>query len=203
MRDYPTVDEIRVTGWQPGGRTVTGFTKESAEKFEGALSSGNYWARVVDGKLHTVPVYHSLPDPVTDKDMAPFWRQVRVEPNLFGAPVYEVEKFAPTPEHSSAHISIQHLCGYAYTPERYKIEGEKLESWGFECMRSRRSPNGQFWEVWFLPGLFLAKGALEEAIGKEKADQAALDRAVEFLRSNSIFGTLDVSVQRLAMCAPD
>lgn len=56
------------------------------------------------------------------------------------------------------------MCGYGYTKDRYKVEVGKLESWGFECCRSRRGDNGKFWELWFLPYLRAAEGDLLRAM---------------------------------------
>ena len=99
----------------------------------------------------------------------------------------------------SPSITIQGLCGYNYTEENYKWNAEKLESYGFQCLRSRRGTDAKFWELWFLPGLWCSKGDLEANVKRGKDDKEELKIALEFLRHKVSFGTLDVSNQRMCM----
>lgn len=59
-----------------------------------------------------------------------------------------------------AAITIQHVCGYDYSDDFYRENAKKLESYGFICCRSNRGSEGRFWEIWFLPGLWMAEGDL-------------------------------------------
>ena len=165
----------------------------------GSLAGAN-WIRVVGGELEYISSYKPLPDPIKDEDMLPFWRHPSPGEKESAHTLFDFDKLE---DHSSPGISISHLCGYYYTPESYQMYGERLQSYGFEIMRSRRGSDAKYWEKWWLPGLWCAEGDLAEAIGKEQNDKKALKRAVDFLAKNISFGTLDVSVQRLAMQAPD
>lgn len=105
-------------------------------------------------------------------------------------------------------IYIQSLCGYDYTDEGYQEEAAKLDSYGFIRLRSDIDENRNFIESWYLPGIPFAKGDLRDILmnetesGKEKTGWR-LERALEFLRKNVRFGTLDVSVQKLYAPHPD
>lgn len=200
-KEDQTQDRVRVSGTNRsrGELTVSGLTGDQMEIFEGAMH-GMWWAIVIDGKLVERPYYLPLPDPIRDEEMYPFWR--KPVPGEVSMSLFDLEAMN---EHSSPSISIQHLCGYAYTPENYKLEAEKLESWGFLCLRSRRSESGRFWEIWFLSSFWSAQGQLKDEINKVKGhnQRLKLQAALEFLRHNVLFGSLDVSVQRLAMGPPD
>jgi hypothetical protein len=117
-----------------------------------------------------------------------------------GKTPYQPDLFWQVYQHGSPSFVVQHLCGYHWTPENYAREAEKLAGWGFECLRSRRLPGGQFWELWYLPGLWAARGGLRDETdfpgGTEVAKAA---RAIRFLCKNASFGTLDVTAQRAAM----
>lgn len=187
---------LKVSAYGNDHITISGISTEDRERVEGCLKSGAYWLRVCDGKLEIVPSWEQLPDPVQDEEMLPFWRkQTKSEVRQNQPRLFEIERLY---EHSSPSISIQHLCGYGYSPERYKTYATKLESYGFECMRSRRGLDGKYWEIWFLPGLWSAKGELKNVIDSPPSKKEALQVALDFLARNISFGTLDVSVQRLA-----
>ena len=137
--------------------------------------------------------------------MAPFWEKPflseeeslkLIHKNL----VWDKESLES--KYSSPSIYISGLCAYSYTKESYVKEARKLQSYGFECMRSRRESDGKYWETWYLP-LFCARGELARRLNGKKDDKEKLDTAVEFLRYEVIFGSLSVSVQALAMSAPD
>ena len=174
---------------------IGGLNDEESECMNGVLN-GHWWATVKDGRLVFEPTRQPLPAPVEDAEIAPHWRgqgQLRFvqldKERAEGA-------FAP-------QIIIQSLCGYYWTKENYRKQAERLESYGFACLRSRRGDDGKFWEVWYLPGLFLARGGLEKAISDEKDNKLKLDKAVSFLCQNCSFGSLEVSVQRAAMVLDD
>ncbi|MFA6269725.1 MAG: hypothetical protein WC657_00760 [Candidatus Paceibacterota bacterium] len=174
--------------------TIDGILHEDQQKVLASFNAGAYWIRVKDGNLEIVPSWENLPDPIKDKKMLPFWRKATVAETA-QLKLFELEGVH---ENDSPSISIQSLCGYSYSPENYQFLAEKLESYGFQCMRSRRGAGARYWEIWFLPGLWAAEGDLKEKIGRHKGKNA-MKAATSFLAQNIEFGTLDVSVQR--MCA--
>lgn len=183
---------------------IVGFNSHELELMHGALH-GHNWVTVSEkGRLRAIPTYKELPEPAGDQMLMPFWRppQLGVETQL------EMFDFAPVADYSMPSIIIQHLCGYNYSPENYSHEATKLQAWGFECLRSRRGPNGRFNEMWVLPSFYSAQGALKETI--ERVDQKLknrtkhqLDAVISFLCRNSSFGTLDATTQRAAMSLGD
>ena len=104
----------------------------------------------------------------------------------------------PTASLDQASIIIQSVCGYHYTPERYKTETSKLERYGFECLRSKAGEDGKYWEMWFLPSALCAKNELKAAVDG-KFMKEAVDAAVRFLMNNVLFGTIEASGQRWGM----
>lgn len=102
------------------------------------------------------------------------------------------------------------------TPENYVRESEKLTSYGFIQLRSKREEDGGYWEIWYLPGVWCAKGDLKKIVddittkaktwedphGRRK-DKECFKAVLEFLRRNASFGTLDVSIQRLCQVWED
>lgn len=179
--------------------TIGGLTPQEKDLVEGSIRGGHRWMRVVDGNIQFVESHNPLPDPMEDDGMLPFWRTVRKEERSFTPMLLQGQDFIPN---SSPSISIQHLCGHGYTPEGYRANAKKLESYGFQCMRSKRNTDGLYWEIWFLPALIFAEGPLKEAISVLK-EKDRLSAALKFISHNVRFGTLDVSVQMLAMCHPD
>jgi|GEM_PF-904485 len=177
---------------------LTGLNREECERLE-AVTHGQCWVKVgEDGRLEFRDARKPLPEPVEDKEMLGFWshtdpRRRKVQLQLLDP---ERDPYCP-------HIVIQSLCGYHYTPENYEKEAGKLQSYGFECLRSRRGADGRFWEVWYLPGFWAARGEFKEVIDAVKSppskDGPRLDAAVSFLCRHVSFGTLDASVQRAAM----
>lgn len=183
---------------------VVNLTHDEKEQLTGAMSHGSSWVRVdkEGGRLITHPVFAPFPDPVVDKEIHPFWRgpsdverEMARQPTLFS--------FGDL-HGSSPSFFISHLCGYNYTPERYKLQASRLKSYGFVEMRSERGDDGKFWNNWFLPGVWLARGELKKEVDRLKKDSALddkqrCDQVVQFLCHNVQFGTLDLVVQRAAM----
>ena len=198
--------EIRLSSWGGGQNqkslTIANLSDEEHEKVFGCIQGGMWWIRVENGELKFVPNYKPLPSPIEDSTMFPFWRKATQEEMKRSYSMFETQPIEEL--HSSiASITIHSWCGYYYTPERYKIEAENLISYGFECLRSRRGEDSTYWEIWLLPSLIFAKGNLQMCIQAGEDDKKKLALALEFLRKNSTFGSLDVSVQRLAMQMPD
>ncbi len=196
--------KIKSIGGNEGGISLHGFLQEDLEKMEGCILGGHCWMRVVNGKPEFIKSYHPLPDPITDEHMFPFWRQ-STEDEEKHPQNYELFNHESFGDYESPSISIRYLCGFSYSREKYKEVAERLESFGFQCMRSKRGDGGHYWEIWFLIGLFMAKGELEEFVSRGANHKEKLKEALEFLRADRgiSFGTLDVSVQRLALSNPD
>lgn len=189
-----------------GKITIGGLTQDNIEKIMAAINSDAYYIRISEKKIEAVPRYQPLPSPMEDSTMLPFWRMATKEEvgqfEIFGDDACNNEVYY------SPVIIIQGLCGYYYTPEKYKYYAEKLVSYGFDCLRSRRGEDGKFWELWYMP-LFLARGELGTKLSlvneseTEERKNAKLKMTVEFIREEIQFGSLDVTVQKLAMATPD
>lgn len=192
----------------------TGLTKKEADQLIGAVR-GLSWFGVKEGRLEVSSRYLPLPDSVQDEQMLPFWRQFSNTP-VQGEFLEKIFEDMSDDVIYLQHIMIQSLCGYNYTPENYANEAEKLLSYGFIQTRSKRGENGCYWEMWYLPGVWAAKGHLKEIVdgvtakakswedphGKRK-DKECFKAVLEYLRRNVSFGTLDVSVQRFCMVRDD
>lgn len=234
--DTDSREKVYVASYGGGGlhrgqnMSLSGLEPSEIEVMRGAMH-GHSWVRCKDGRIQHVPSYEPLPDPVVDDMMLPFWRRPganeEVQLNLFS--------FEPTPVWASPSITISHLCGYFYSASNYADQARKLMRWGFVCLRSQRDNSGEYYENWYLSGLWAAKEELRQAIdtmdpyilqrstvsefmrdtfgpppnkrslpktrkGKQKKE---LETAVSFLGRNAQFGTLDVSIQRMAMGVPD
>jgi len=201
MSTEKTEEKIRVTshGGREGSISLSGFSKENLEKMLAAMNVGAYYVRVKDGKLESTPIWEKLPSPTEDKEMLPFWRKHSGPTQVVLFDEYQHSK----EKGHSPSITIQSLCGYYYTPESYKENAENLESYGFECLRSRRGGDARYSEIWRLSGLWAAKGDLAFELKYAKDDnEKELSLALEFLRRRVVFGTLDVSSQRLCQVPP-
>ena len=186
--------------------TVENLSQEEAGILQGMLRGMN-WTTVESGRLKSAPRFKPLPGPADDLEMMPYWR--RAEFPLDGrlqVNTYDPERLK---NRYGAGIYISSLCGYYFTPENYQREAGKLISWGFQCMRSRREADGGYWETWYLPGVWAAKGQLkikadEVKLMKQKNnDRAELDTVISYLCRHVSFGSMDVAVQCAAMGPPD
>jgi len=196
MNDTAAPPSARISSSRGGPRgevTITDLNEQEGEKVQGTMR-GQWWMRGENGRLAFAPGHEPPPAPTEDA-MLPQWRtpeRGEKDPEHYQAEMFELPV---TWQNQSQSILIQHLCGYSYTPEGYKENAEMLEECGFNCMRSRRAESGQYWEIWFLPGLWAAKGRLKEALyGKPKEHQMRF--ALKFLREWTSWGTLDIAVQR-------
>lgn len=187
--------------------TIDNLTTEEIVRLRASMLSGHHWVRRGhDGRLEHVPSYENLPDPIKDEEMFPFWRK----PTKGEARQIDMFGFDPSTEatlkHASPSIYITSLCGYDYSAENYKLQAVQLTEWGFICMRSPRDDDGgMFWEVWFLPGVWATRGLLKETLDASEAQDGEdkFNFILEFLRHNASFGSLDVSIQRMAMVIDD
>lgn len=202
-----TKTPIRISIYSLKQVTIDGLVGNESELLKASILGGHHWIRRgSDGRLLHVASFDPLPGPITDEEMLPFWRRPSEnearQADLFGFD----ESTEAALKHASPSIYISSLCGYNYTAENYKREASKLSDWGFVCMRSPRDEDsGHFQEVWYLSGVWAAKGELEESIvqSNSKTQEAKFKHALEFIRFNVEFGSLDVSMQRMAMAIPD
>lgn len=174
---------------------IGNLQKEEIENLGGMIHN-HFWVTVdKNGRLEAVCKREKIPDPMEDEEMLPFWR--RPTPGFKQLQLFDVE----IPQYSMPSIIIQHLCGYNYSSENYKIQAQILESYGFECLRSRRGEDQKYCELWFLPVLWLSKGRLKEVMENlnTRNEKEMLDRAINFLCMNVEFGTINVSFQKAAM----
>lgn len=180
---------------------IRGLRAKELESIECAMLGG-CWIRVKDGRLERHESYLSMPEPVRDKEIEPFWGYPQQE-KLWEIPIDHKKAMKG---HFPA-ILINSLCGYDYTPNRYAATAQILEDIGFVCLRSRRKEDGRYWETWWLPGMYAAKGSFLEAIEKAKDgpakdgwnETAKLQAALEWLTKHISFGSLEVTVQRMCM----
>ena len=114
----------RVTSYGAGKAEFTGLEPNEVDMML-AASMGVAWVKVDElGRVEKRNVFAPLPTP-TDVNMEPFWRKNQeVQIPLL------LDDFEPLPNHHDPSISIQHLCGYNYTPENYKREAETFDSVG-------------------------------------------------------------------------
>lgn len=179
---------IRIACWAPSKLEIVGFLQTEKEAMEGAVLGAN-WIKVSQGRLESSPAYLPLPTPVEDPIVHAYWAKGGRQLTL---------NFEHLPEHSSPSILIHSLCGYNYTKENYRIQAQRLESYGFDCCRSKRGKVGSIAELWYLCGLILAQGELKVLIDKLESTKQ-LQAAINFLCSHVSFGALDVCTQRAAM----
>ncbi len=158
--------------------------------------NGTYWIRIVNGRLEYFPYYEPLPSPVLDEEMLPFWRKATKSEMDCTYSLLEMDKLDED-DCSRVSISFHSVCGLSYTPGNYKEEINKLISYGFECLRSRRQEEGKFLEIWCLESISLAKGELKNHISVVKENEMQLKLALGFLKKNIKFGSLEVSVQKI------
>lgn len=169
-----------------------------------AVVLGQAWFGVEEGKPIFWPKYKALPPAIDDDQILPFWN------GGISRKIFEYSQDAPW----SPHFDIQHLCGYNYTKELYEIEARKLESYGFDCLRSKRGLDGRYTEIWHLSGYWAAKGELKDFVknnieiikdsthtpeGHLKTNEIKIKLIINWLREHISFGSLDVSYQRAAM----
>jgi len=198
-------ESIKITGYSNKSVTIGGLSSSESDQIQGAMR-GFGWVRVGhDGRLMSTPAHSTLPGPIDDEGMLPFWRPATedekrrglAQPELFEKPFY-MGGHDPS-------IIIKHLCGYLYTPQRYKNCAKTLESYGFCCMRSRRARDGKYWEHWVLHGLWMAEGDLKQYIEERQLrypNKLTLQQTSDiltFIYRRAPYGAADITVQRSCM----
>jgi hypothetical protein len=196
--------KIRVSGTShrrrdQGEVTIGELTSEEMESME-AFTLGACWIRVSeDGRLERRERFAELPGPIEDPCQPPKWIPLvdwtKEAPFLVNPTPPLAEE--PNPKYNSPAFIVKYLCGYNNTP--YEHEARKLQSYGFECLRSRRGRDGRFWEIWYLAGYYFAKGELKSEMALKSDDAEQISAAINFLCRRVSFGTLDVCYQRAAM----
>lgn len=198
---------IRISSISAKEITFSGLIEKESDELV-AMLAGLSWIMIQDGRLVSHQKHLPLPSPTEDEKMLPFWRKHSIlEDGYMQEEIFDPERLQRP---YAVSIYISSLCAHNYTPENYQQESEKLERWGFVCMRSQRGENGKFWEVWCLPGTWMAKEELQGVVQGakiqipfDKKEKEVLKQALEFLRRNVQFGSLDVSIQRLCMVNAD
>ncbi|CAN5705027.1 hypothetical protein BH11PAT2_BH11PAT2_05910 [soil metagenome] len=194
--DTETQEPVSIPRYSSGRNasiTFSNLTAEEAEKLRGMVT-GHWWARGNSGRIEFAHGMETPAAPIEDV-MLPQWRRPSDDEQEIE---YQLELLDPdcNLQNRSPSILIQALCGYGYTPDGYKSNAAALERFGFACMRSRRGDDGHYWEIWFLPGFYAAKGQLKEAI-HDMGQEVTMEKVLDFIRWQVSFGTLDVSVQRM------
>lgn len=192
--------KVGVSSYSKEDVHITGLEGNESDKIQAALR-GEKWIRgTKEGRLESVSSFEPLPDPIGDERMLPFWRALPDDEKARKSVIKGIDLDAEAMKNIfSPSIIIQSLCGYNYSPENYRSQANRLESYGFSIMRSKRGADGKFWEIWFLSGLWAAEGELKRRVEENKnwGEEKKLTIALEFLRYNVQFGTLDVVIQRL------
>ena len=198
------LERVRVTGTHhrrcdQGEVTIGGLISEEMESIE-AFTLGSCWIRVSeDGRIERRERFAELPGPIEDPYILPKWVSLvdwtKEAPFLCNpTPPLPDE---PKPQYACPAIIVKYLGGYNKTP--YESEARRLQSYGFECLRSRRGNDGHFWEIWYLPGDYHARGRLKDAMTLKCESAEQISTAINFLCRNVSFGTLDICYQRAAM----
>lgn len=181
-----------------GSVSITGLSRKEVENLL-AMVAGACFVGTKNNHLEVVSKFKDLPGPVDDPVMYPFWRKPKNE-EIAQISLFDDFVFEEISEHSCPAIYISSICGYFYTEAKYKLYVERLESYGFECMRSKRGADAKFWEVWYLPGLWSAKGDLKNHLTQNSKD---ISVALKFIGGRVEFGSLSVSIQKLAQRIPE
>lgn len=90
----------------------------------------------------------------------------------------------------SPGILIKNICGDNYSAENYKFYSDLLESYGFECMRSKPDNESKYLEHWYV-NLWDSRGELREIIVPEDS-KMELKRALQFLEQKIKFSEICV-----------
>jgi hypothetical protein len=184
-----------------------GLNSEELDTLENAMQRGQYWVRVINGRLVKASVHSPLPELTPDGLMTPHFAGERSLDHAGDPDMSRIRNVVDYDTGSlySASLIIQHITAAINRPRSdrdYAEAAARLESYGFECMRSRRGRNGQFWELWFIPGLWCAQGDLKRAVEpcKESGHATMLKAATRFLCGCPVpFATLDICCQKAAI----
>ena len=171
------------------------------------MMNGMVWlTKNANNKTEVTDRFKSLPEPIDDPFVPPQWQSDAGLGDIPAKWAPEIRDFVPEGYGwAMPHFYMSHIMNP-------KSSIPKLQDWGFECMRSRRGEDGKFWETWYLPGDWAAKGDLKRFIdsltipgiqAKDMAWEMKTKAICEWLSRRVVFGTLDVSIQRMALASPD
>lgn len=180
---------------------ISNLTKKEVEAVE-AFINGTSYIRCVNGRLNAYSVSDPLPDAETDPLIGPHWAS-NGEVKHFGGLDQE------TGWHSPGIVITALGAGIIgdHAEERRRVNQKRVKECGFTCLRSPRGHDGMYWEQWVLHYLSAAKGPLGEFVKEYRQLEwkALANSACEFLaRDMGIqFGSMDVTIQRWALCNPE
>ena len=163
---------------------------------------GSKWIRFNNGRLEVSDAYIKIPTPIEDPYVADEWQCSKDGVMKFSFNYKHTRYGKRVFNDAGGSILIHSLCGYNYSKGNYERCANLLISYGFNCTRSSRGEDGHFWEVWYLPGLWCAKGELQkilEGYSGADNDNGYMDLAVNYISRNVDFGALDVVAQRMCM----
>lgn len=219
-------------GTHHGGQNLSlgGLNPAEVEVMRGAMH-GHHWITCKDGRIQHVPSYEPLPDPVADQMMLPFWRrpgsEEGVQLNLFS---FEPIPAWSSPSITISNLCGYNYSAMNYAEQARKLirwgfaclrshrdlSGEFHEHWYLsglwaakEELRlvidamdphilSRDTTNDFLRDILGPP-----RKELGPPKNEKERQKRELDAALAFLGRSVQFGTLDVSIQRMAMGLPD
>lgn len=182
---------------------IAGMTPKEVEAVESFIVGSSY-IRCVNGRLHAYHAWEPLPDAEADPICGPHWGTDGTTKE-FGGLGDEKGWNSPGITITGLGAGIENTYGDA--AESRKRNQKRVQDCGFVCLRSPRSKDGQYWEQWVLHSLFFAKGPLREHVDKLKEldwKQQA-EAACRFIAQDLgiRFGSMDITIQRWALCCPD
>lgn len=201
--EWPEVDKrepIRITsscknadqfgGSNRGGYVTLSYLQpEEVDAFY-ALSIGNCYVAVVDGRIRTWQMYETPPTPKADPIIGPHWNK---------APGNEI-KVGAVPTGEGWHTPTI----YVHHPQNEKAV-ETLESYGAICLRSRRLEEGKYWETyvlhtWRLTGRLKEHvDELEKKLGSKLSWSARAEVIARYVAKTAQSGSVDIVIQRWAL----
>ena len=158
-------------------------TEEEIAALEKALLVGNSWVRRLPDNTIVEHSAYLTPQLTDDDDIKNHFQKVKSYFIDDSVKRLNRKKKDKDCEHPDPSIYVQHIAGYR---DDYRKSADLMESVGFECLRSRRGKDGKYWEVWYLPGMWFAKGQLK---GKKTEDM------IEFLCRKIVPGSFEVDGQ--------
>jgi hypothetical protein len=175
-----------------------------------AFLNGSAYLRCIGGRLHSYHAYEQLPDAESDPLLAPHWPNDG-EPKEFGG--------IPTGEgwHMPGIVITALGAGGSHYHDEPARSAKILTDCGFHCLRSPKGEDGKYWEQWVINSLWGARGRLKEHLDewgeqdhvKKMKDKThwhkQAEEACRFLVNDLqiAFGSMDITIQRWALCAPD
>ena len=129
-------------------------TKEEIMDFIASFSTGTKWTRIGDNS--ELIALNAFKEPVVTKDP-------KIDGHFKEGGIIRLDKNLKE-DNENCEFFVQSIAGY---DGNYAEKSKKLEEVGFSCLRSKREKDGKFWEIWYLPSKYSAKGELE---AKSKED---------------------------------